>query len=118
MVRVEGRPQAAALARLEAGVELDDGLARAISAREIDAHGGEALVEVVMAEGRKREVRRLLAAIGYPVTGLVRTRIGPVVDRDLRPGHWRHLEIEEVRGLYSASGEPWEDAPVPPEEAQ
>lgn len=116
--RVEGRPQAAALTRLEAGVELGDGPARAISAREIDAHGGEALIEVVMGEGRKREVRRMMAAIGHPVTGLVRTRIGPVVDRELQPGQWRHLEIEEVRALYSASGEPWEDASAPPGEAQ
>ena len=54
--------------------------------------GGEALVEVVMGEGRKREVRRLLAAVGHPVQALVRTAIGPVHDPALRPGTWRHAD--------------------------
>ena len=60
----------------------------------------EALVELVMGEGRKREVRRLLAAAGHPVEALVRTAIGPVTDRGLKPGAWRELTIDEVRSLY------------------
>ena len=55
-----------------------------------------------MGEGRKREVRRLLAAVGHPVQALVRTAVGPVQDASLRPGTWRHLTLDEVRRLYMA----------------
>ncbi len=102
---VAGRPGRRTLARLMAGVELEDGVARAIRARVLDALGEEAMVEVVVGEGRNREVRRLLAAVGYPVRRLVRTAIGPVRDRRLRPGGWRRLEITEIRALYAAAGE-------------
>jgi 23S rRNA pseudouridine2605 synthase len=102
LARVEGSPGRKALRALTAGVDLDDGPARARAARLVGEQGGEALVEVVMGEGRKREVRRLLAAVGHPVQGLVRTSIGPVRDPALRPGTWRHLTLEEVRSLYMA----------------
>jgi 23S rRNA pseudouridine2605 synthase len=109
LVRVEGVPPPEALRRLVAGVELDDGPARAMSARVVDTLGDAALVEVVMGEGRKREVRRMLAAVGHPVTRLARTAIGPVRDAALRPGERRPLTIDEVRALYRAAGEAWED---------
>ena len=64
--------------------------------------GGEGLVEVVMGEGRKREVRRMLDAVCHPVLALVRTAIGPVRDPTLRPGSWRMLTVAEVRSLYMA----------------
>ncbi len=99
---VTGSPGRKALRALTAGVELDDGPARALQARRISAQGGEALVEVVMGEGRKREVRRLLAAVGHPVHALVRTAIGPVHDPALRPGTWRPLTLDEIRSLYMA----------------
>jgi pseudouridine synthase len=55
-----------------------------------------------MAEGRKREVRRMLDEVGHPVIRLVRTAIGPISDRSIKPGEWRHLTIEEVREIYRA----------------
>ena len=110
-VLVAGLPTAAALRRLTEGVELDDGPARAVRAKVLDRHGDQALVEVVMGEGRKREVRRMCAAVGHPVERLVRTAIGPLRDAQLRPGKWRPLAIEEVRSLYEAAGGIWEDAP-------
>jgi 23S rRNA pseudouridine2605 synthase len=58
----------------------------------------------VITEGRKREVRRMLEAVGLPVRRLVRTRIGPVRLGRLRPGELRDLEPEEVRALYRAAG--------------
>lgn len=102
LARVEGRPGTAAMGRLRRGVELEDGPARALEARIIEATGDESLVEVVMGEGRHREVRRMLEAVGHPVTRLVRIAIGPLRDRRLRPGAWRELAIAEVRALYQA----------------
>ena len=60
-------------------------------------------VRLVIHEGRNRQVRRMLEAVGYPVTRLVRTRIGPLADRRLKPGEWRVLEMEEVRALEAAA---------------
>ena len=99
---VEGQPGKTALRRLTSGVELDDGLARARRARIVDRQGGHSLMEIVMTEGRKREVRRMGAAVGHPVRRLVRTGFGPIRDTTLRPGTWRVLTIDEVRELYAA----------------
>ncbi len=100
VARVTGVPSAAALRRLVEGVELDDGPARAAEARLLDSLSAEALVEVVMGEGRKRQVRRMFDALGHPVQALVRTAIGPIRDQSLRPGKWRRLSVAEVRSLY------------------
>lgn len=102
LARVEGRPTKAVLRRLVEGVELEDGPARAQSARLTDTREGEALVEVVMVEGRNREVRRLMAAVGHPVTRLVRTAIGPISDPRLRPGESRRLGVGEIRRLLAS----------------
>lgn len=90
----EGALPAAALARLEAGVVLDDGRARALEARAAD--GG---CIVVLGEGRNRQVRRMLAAVGYQVTRLQRTRIGTLDLADLEIGAYRRLESGEVERL-------------------
>jgi 23S rRNA pseudouridine2605 synthase len=104
VARVTGVPDRTTLRRLVGGVELDDGPARADRARLLSTAGGEALVEIVMVEGRNREVRRLLASVGHEVISLVRTAIGPLRDPDLDPGSWRHLTMVEVRDLYGATG--------------
>ena len=104
VARVAGEPSPRALRALTKGVELDDGPARARSVRLVERFAGEALIEIVMAEGRKREVRRMCEEIGHPVTRLVRTAIGSLTDRRLRPGEWRALTVAEVQGLY-AEGE-------------
>ncbi len=56
-----------------------------------------------MHEGRNREVRRMLAKVGFPVAHLRRLRIGPLQDDALRLGHWRKLNPEEVRALSEAA---------------
>ena len=104
LAEVEGTPTDRQLNRVRRGVDLEDGPARAVAARSVAASGGRGAVRIVMAEGRKREVRRLLAAVGLPVTRLVRLRIGPVVLGAMAPGALRELEPDEVRGLSEAAG--------------
>jgi 23S rRNA pseudouridine2605 synthase len=101
-VLVAGTPGQGVLRRLTEGVELDDGLARAVSGRVIDRLKGRTLLELVLNEGKNREIRRMCESVGHPVERLVRTAIGPVTDRSLRPGQWRILESKEVAALYRA----------------
>jgi 23S rRNA pseudouridine2605 synthase len=117
LARVAGVPDRPAIERLVAGVTLEDGPAAAKRARLVDRLRDEALVEVVMTEGRKREVRRLFDAVGHPVARLVRTAIGPITDRGLAPGKWRALAADEIRALYSSAGAAWEDAGPSQDEA-
>lgn len=105
LVQIDGSMGSKALSRLTAGVELDDGSARAVGARVVEAGRTRSLVEVVMTEGRKREVRRMFDAVGHPVRRLVREAIGPITDRRLKPGEWRDLSLAEVRSLYAAATE-------------
>ena len=88
--------------QLTAGVELDDGPARADRFRMVDSVTGRALVELTLHEGRKHIVRRLLAECGYPVSRLIRTAIGPVRLGDLKPGRTRRLSRAEIAALFKA----------------
>jgi pseudouridine synthase len=99
LAEVDGVPTAKHLGRLRRGVQLDDGDARAKSARAAGRAGERGAIRLVMTEGRKREVRRLLAAVGLPVVRLVRVRVGPVRLGDLPPGERRELTHEEVVAL-------------------
>lgn len=103
MVLFEGVVDRKALSRLRDGVMLDDGPAKAISAKIIDSNR-DTLIEMVMAEGRNREIRRMGDAIGHTVKRLTRTAIGPISDRSLRPGRWRELSVDEVAALYRSAG--------------
>lgn len=89
---------------LRTGVELDDGRARPVRVNVAASHGDRTLVDIVMTEGRKREVRRMFEAIGLSVDRLIRTSIGSVSDRSLRPGEYRALTLDETRGLFEAAG--------------
>jgi 23S rRNA pseudouridine2605 synthase len=108
LAEVDGRPAAGALRRLRAGVELDDGITA--PARVSQPQPG--VLRITIHEGRKRQVRRMCAAVGHPVRRLVRLRIGPVHDRSLAPGQWRTLRSAEVRALYEAASRG--QAPAPP----
>jgi 23S rRNA pseudouridine2605 synthase len=90
--------------RLRAGVELEDGPAKVDSFDVMDLHHNRAVVEVVIHEGRKHIVRRLLEAVDRPVSRLVRTQIGPVQLGHQRPGTLRKLNPVEVGQLYKAVG--------------
>jgi 23S rRNA pseudouridine2605 synthase len=85
--------------RLVEGVALEDGPARALSCKP--AQGGAILT---LGEGRKREVRRMLQAVGYPVKRLLRLQVGPIRLGNLPPGRWRRLSPEEVQALLKEVG--------------
>ena len=104
LAEVDAEPGPRHLAKIKAGVELEDGPARAVAASIAGAHKGRGQIRLVMTEGRKREVRRLLDAVGRPVERLVRVRVGPIRLGDLPAGAVRELSGEDVRALYAAAG--------------
>lgn len=101
LAEVEGKVSAVTIRRLTTGIELEDGPATAESARLVDSRPGKSLVELVMVEGRNREVRWMFDAVGHPVTRLVRTAIGGLADRDLEPGESRRLTASDIQRVLS-----------------
>ncbi len=86
-------------ARCARAIELEDGLTAPAEVGVL----APGVLRLVIHEGRNRQVRRMCSAIGHPVHRLVRTRIGPVRDPNLPPGHWRPLQPGEVRALAAAA---------------
>ena len=91
---------------LTAGIELEDGTASAKSARIVSAHAGRSLVEIVMTEGRKREIRRMFETLGLSIERLVRVSIGGISDRSLTSGTYRAVTAEEIRSIYALAAGP------------
>jgi len=102
LAEVVGVPTASSLRALREGVVLDDGVTAPARVVLVQEHGETAALELVIHEGRNRQVRRMCEAVGHPVKRLVRTRIGPLTDTTLKPGAWRPLSQAEVRSLYEA----------------
>ncbi len=100
LAHVRGEPSRAALRKLRDGVELEDGPTARARATAVSPN----LIRLTIHEGRNRQVRRMCEAIGHPVERLVRTRIGPLADRKIKPGEWRELKRDEVRSLEVAVG--------------
>lgn len=98
-VQVDGRPDEAALARIRAGADVDGERLAAREVRLLRAGDRNAWLEVVLDEGRNRQIRRLLAAHGLGVRRLVRVAIGPLALGELAKGAWRELEADEVAAL-------------------
>jgi pseudouridine synthase len=94
-VDVEGEPDDAALQALQRGVDLDDGRTAPAQARRL----APTTLELSIHEGRKHQVKRMLEAIGHPVTHLHRSRYAGLTLEGLEPGAWRELEPSEVRLL-------------------
>jgi 23S rRNA pseudouridine2605 synthase len=88
--------------QLLAGVDLEDGFAKVDSFKLVDTFGKTAQIELVLHEGRKHIVRRLMDAVGHPVSRLIRTQIGPIRLGDTRPGRTRRLTNSEIAGLFKA----------------
>jgi 23S rRNA pseudouridine2605 synthase len=106
VAEVEGEAGRKHVAKLRKGVRLEDGVAHADDVRITGTHRGRGIVEIVVREGRKRLVRRLLAAVGLPVVTLTRSALGPLRLGRLKPGAHRELTRAEVLELLRASEEP------------
>jgi 23S rRNA pseudouridine2605 synthase len=102
LARVRGHISKRVLAGFRSGIELEDGMTAPADARLLKQSAKTALVEVVLHEGRKRQVRRMFAAVGLPVEELHRRRYGPLSDKNLKLGEFRDLTAEEVEALRRA----------------
>jgi len=96
--KVRDVPSHETLARLTAGVRVEGERLAADHVRVLEADNNSWL-ELTLHEGKNHEVRRLMEAVGHPVSKLKRVAIGPVTIRGLGPGQFRHLTPQEVRGL-------------------
>lgn len=103
VVEVAGVVASSTLDRLRRGVELDDGRARARSVALLGAEAGASRLSLVLTEGRKREVRRMMRAVGHEVVRLRRVRFGPVELGDLPEGAWRELGPRERADLVASA---------------
>jgi len=110
-VRVRGVPDERGIERLRKGIALD-GERTAPATVEIHrviestSHGPDAILSMVIYEGRNRQVRRMCEAIGHPVSRLKRVRIGPIKDDHIRPGEFRDLDAEEIAALQRLAARP------------
>jgi len=100
VAEVRGEPSDETLARLATGVELEDGPTAPARVRRL----GPSRVELVLHEGRNRQVRRMFEAVGHPVERLRRSRYAGLGPGRLKPGDWRELTRDEVRRLRRSVG--------------
>jgi 23S rRNA pseudouridine2605 synthase len=87
-----------AIHRLRIGVDLDDEVTAPAEVSQVQS----GVLRMVIHEGKNRQIRRMCEEVGHRVIRLVRVRIGPIVDRSLPPGEWRHLTPAEVKSLIEA----------------
>ena len=100
LVKTSGILSDETVTKLNAGVEMKRGdIASPISVRRLEDRGKYTWLEVVLSEGKNREVRRMIEAVGFKVLKLVRTRIGPLTLAGLEVGKWRELTPSEVAAL-------------------
>ena len=102
-VLVAGHPDRDVTARLRRGVHLADGLAKVTGVQIKRKHKQSTILEMVLDEGRNREIRRVLAKVGHKVLLLVRIAVGPVKLGNLAPGKFRQLTAKEVASLKQAA---------------
>jgi len=104
-VWVQGVPSERALRRLREGVVLEEGTTAPAKVRLVARQGSQSVLEITLHEGRKRQVKRMCAAVGHPVLRLVRIAFGPLrLSDDLPPGAWRELTPAEREALLHAAG--------------
>ena len=103
--RCEGELTEADVEAFASGMALSDFVALPAQLEILSAGGGESLADVVLTEGKFHQVKRMFAAVGHPLIGLKRLRIGPIaLDESLAPGEWRMLTAEEAAALLAQCG--------------
>jgi pseudouridine synthase len=112
-VKLEGNIPPEAISQWQQGVILDGKPTAPVRIENIRRQGGTTLLNIVMREGRKRQIRRIAAQLGYPVQRLVRQQIGPLKLADLAVGTWRHLTSDEVKRLKQSVNTPRPRLPQP-----
>jgi len=103
--KVRGLPDTRTLERLRRGVTVE-GERMAVDRARVIEGGNNAWVEVTLHEGKHHEVKRLLEAVGHPVSKLRRVALGPISARGLEPGQFRHLTPGEIRALREGASPP------------
>lgn len=101
-VLVAGEPTREDVAKLLSGIRLAEGVARADSVKVRGKHGRASIMEIVLSEGKNREIRRMLAKAGHKVLRLTRLAVGPIRLGRLAPGEYRKLTHEEIDDLHEA----------------
>ena len=99
LARIHDIPTAKILNQLARGVELEDGMTAPAQVRLVKGGRPTSQVSLTIKEGRNRQVRRMLEAVGHPVVGLKRLRFGSLTLRGMKVGEWRRLSAEEIRAL-------------------
>ena len=99
IAQVKGMPSLQTLKTLAAGVDIGDYVTRPAKAELIKGNKNVSTVKIEIGEGKKRQVRRMLDAVGHPVITLKRAQIGPIMLGNLPLGRWRHLREEEINRL-------------------
>ncbi len=116
---VAGVPTPESIAKLQQGIHLAEGIARVDRLRVIKQRKQSSLLELVLREGRNREIRRILARVGHKVLRLRRVGLGPLKLADLPPGGYRRLARSEVSALWQASEEEHKrPRDLPPQQAE
>ena len=106
MVKVTGKFTEEALAQLKKGIWLSDGKAVAKDAKIIKADTKESIIEITLVTGLNRQIKRMLAKLGFKVKMLMRTHIGKLTTKGLGPGQWRKMDDWEVTYLKKLADEP------------
>lgn len=103
-VTVVGMPEKDVLKQLQEGIELEDGKTSPAKVQVLRHHPQESVLELTIHEGRNRQIRRMMEAVGYPVKRLKRVKFGPLTLKRVGPGHWRELDQVENNELYASVG--------------
>jgi pseudouridine synthase len=104
LVKIRGHPLEEALAQLQQGINLEDGITAPAGLHVLEDDDKATWLSLTLREGRNHQVKRMCAAVGCPVLKLRRTQIGPIDLGNLRPGGSRRLNAREVRALREAVG--------------
>ncbi len=98
-VRIKGVPNESKIKRLQNGIKLAEGLTKPAKVKVIDKQKNSTVLEIIIEEGKKRQIRRMCQAIGHSVIALKRIAVGNITLGNMSPGQSRQLTNKEIEGL-------------------